>query len=241
MTTPLEIITTAMDDAGVLGVGQTPLAEDTNKAFKKLNGMIAQWQRKRWLIPYLVDTALVSTGAQTYTVGPGGDFDIARPDRLEDGNYLRQLNSNTQPNLVDSTLTLLPSREDYSRISLKQLQAFSNYIFYDPIYPLGVIYPIPIPQAGSYEIHILTKATLGQFTSLVQTITLPPEYIPALEWNLAQRLRIAYRLPEDKDLNAMARDSLNLIRGANTQIPRLGMPQGLIRGSLYNIYGDNLY
>lgn len=240
MATPLDIINTALDDAGVLGVGQTPLAEDTNKAFNKLNDMIAQWQRKRWLIPYLVDSPIISTGAQSYTVGPGGDINIARPDRLEDGCYLRQL-INSSPNQVDNPLEIIESHETYASISLKQLTSFSNYIFYDSAYPLGRIFPYPIPQANIYEIHILTKAILGQFTSLTQTIILPPEYKPALEWNLAQRLRVAYRFPKDEELNAMARDSLNLIRGANAQIPRLRMPTALVRGLLYNIYADRNY
>lgn len=240
MTTPLDIITQGLKIAGVLGVGQTPLAEDTNDAFNLMNGMMSQWQRKRWLVPYLVDTGLISTGASTYSVGPSGDFNISRPDKLEDGCYIRQL-TNSSPNQVDTPVTLITSMENYTSISLKQLTSFQQYIYYQPTYPRGTIYPYPLPQASVYELHILTKASLGQFTSLAQTIILPLEYIPALEWNLAQRLRIAYRLPKDEELNAMARDSLNLIRTANTQVAVMRMPSSVTRGPLYNFFGDNIY
>jgi hypothetical protein len=37
----------------------------------------------------------------------------------------------------------------------------------------------------------------------------------------------------------LAKDSLNVIRGANTQIPRLRMPNALRQpGSRYNIFND---
>ena len=90
-----QIINLALKDAGIIGVGQTPNAEDVNDSFTRLNWMIDQWAQKRYLIWHLVDLAKVSTGAQSYTVGPGKDFDIAlRPDRLE-AAFLRQLNAGT--------------------------------------------------------------------------------------------------------------------------------------------------
>src|ERR1700722_5997638 len=94
--TPLDIVTQALKKAGVLGVGQTPLAEDTNDAFYDLNDMIAQWARKRWLMWHLLDVPLVSTGAMSYTVGIGGNFNTPRPDRLE-AAFFRQIVP-SQPN-----------------------------------------------------------------------------------------------------------------------------------------------
>ncbi|UIY28698.1 hypothetical protein LZK73_18380 [Neorhizobium galegae] len=43
MTTARALITLAMKDAGVLGVGQTPLSEDMNDGLTNLNAMVAQW------------------------------------------------------------------------------------------------------------------------------------------------------------------------------------------------------
>lgn len=239
MTTPSDIILNAMKKAGVLGVGQSASGEDFHDAFVDLQYMLAQWQRKRWLIWHLVDVSKVSTGAQTYTVTSGGDFDVARPDRIE-AAFIRQLITGA-PNQVDRRLTVLESREDYNNITVKRLGTLSDCIFYDAAYPTGILYPYPVPQASIYEIHISVKEQLGQLTSLGQTLVLPPEYMAALVWNLSQRLRIAYRLPKDDQIIAMAKDSLNLIRDANTQIPRLMMPRGLASNSSYNIYSDQGY
>ena len=239
MVTPLDIVTQSLKKAGVLGVGQTPLAEDTNDALLDLNDMIAQWARKRWLMWHLLDVHKVSTGAMSYTVGVGGDFNTPRPDRLE-AAFFRQL-VQSQPNQVDYPLELIESRETYNNIALKSLSTFPTSIFYDAAYPLGVIYPWPVPQATIYEIHLTVKDTLTQFSSLTQTINMPPEFIAAMKFNLAIRLRQAYMLPVDPALVALAKDSLAVIRGANTQIPTLVMPSDLIRPGLYNVYSDQFY
>jgi hypothetical protein len=232
-----EIINDALQMSGVIGVGQTPLADNTSLGLRLLNQMVGQWNRKRWLIYRLVDTSFAMTGAQSYTVGAGGNFNIARPDRLE-AAYFRQtaLPPNEQ---VDYPLQILESREDYSRISLKQLNSFGYYIWYDANYPLGSVYPWPI-LSNQYELHILTKAVLSTLATLATSVALPPEYEAALLWNLAFRLRAAFQLPPDETVTAMAKDSLNVIRGANAQIPRLSMPAAVSnRGSIFNIYSDS--
>jgi len=238
MTNPLEIITQSLKKAGVLGVGQTANAEDTNDAFLDLNDMIAQWRRKRWLVWTLVDISKVSTGAVSYTVGAGMDFDVARPDRLE-AAFLRQLLG--APNNVDYPLEIIESREIYNDIALKQLASFPSYVYYDSAYPTGVLYPWPVPQADIYEIHLSLKVDLPAFATLVQDVNMPPEYVAALKYNLAIRMRQAYQLPIDRSLVALADEALNVIRGANTQISRLSMPTSLVRHGIYNIYSDTTY
>jgi hypothetical protein len=141
-----------------------------------------------------------------------------------------------------SPLTVLQAREDYDRIALKQLASFPSYIFYDPVYPAGVLYPWPIPQASIYEIFVITKVELAAITSLATEINLPPEYQAALHYNLCARLRPAYQLPPDPSIVALAKDALNTVRGANTQIPRAVMPRSLVmRGGGYNVWSDQGY
>ena len=49
MTTARDFVTLAMKEAGVLGVGQTLLAEDINDGFTILNMMLEEWQQAKWL------------------------------------------------------------------------------------------------------------------------------------------------------------------------------------------------
>ena len=109
----------------------------------------------------------------------------------------------------------MSARETYNNISLKELNAFPSYVFYDSAYPLANVYPWPVPAANIYEIHLTVKDLLPQFSSLSQVIVLPPEYYAALKFNLAVRLRQAYQLAPQPDLNVLAKDALNVIREAN--------------------------
>lgn len=239
VVTPLVLIQQSLKMSGVLGIGQTANPEDTNDAFLQINMMLSQWQRKRWLVYALETYSKVSTGAVSYTVGPGQDFDVARPDKLESA-FFRQLNT-SQPNQIDYPLQIIQSREDYNLIAIKQLQSFPMYIFYDSAFPIGSVFPWPVPQSTIYSIHITLKAVLSQLLTLTQSINLPPEYYAAIQWNLSKRLRAMYQLPEDSTINQMAKDSLNVIRMANTQISTLQMPSRLIRDGLYNVFSDQTY
>jgi hypothetical protein len=234
-TTPSDLITLALKTTNVLGVGQTASAEDMNDAFNLLNMMMAQLQRRRYMIYQLVTVSKQATGAQSYTVGPGGDFDIPRPAKLESA-FFRQ-NQNT-PLPVDYPFQILRAVEDYNRISIKNLNSFPQVIYYDGAFPIGNVYPWPIPN-NQYEIFLTVMQQLQQFSTIHDTIVLPPEYSAALMWNLVLELGVAFGLPENPRAEKKAEASLRIIEEANAQIPLLQMPTALKKNSgTFNIYGD---
>lgn len=236
INTPGDIVLQALKRCNAIGIGQTPAAEDAADAFDTMNGMISQWNRKRWLCWALDDISCASTGAISYTIGPGQSFATSRPDRLE-AAYVRLLPViNNQP--FDRWLDLIDSHEDYSTLGLKNLQSYPMSIFYDSQFPIGNIYPYPVGPAGQYEYHILVKNQIEPFTSLAEEIRadVPPEYFEALSWNLAARLRPAYGLPPDPSVINLAKISLNVIRQANVQVPTLSMPAGYPRNG--GLVGD---
>lgn len=239
ITTAGDLIKLALKEAGVIGVGQAPMAEDSTDSMDLLNGMIAQWNRRRWLVYHLVDVTCQGNGALFYTVGPGGDFNVVRPDRIE-AAFFRQTTNQPPSNNVDYPLVPVWSREEYNDIALKSLASFPQLFFYDSGYPFGSLYVWPLPS-NQYEIHISIKDTLQSFTSLSQQINLPPEYNEALHYNLALRMRPLYQLPPDPQLVTLAKLALNTIKNANAQIPPLNMPADLVHGRNYNIYSDQQY
>lgn len=257
--TVADFLTLALIDAGILGIGQIAQAEDIQNALKRVNYMISQWNRKRWLIYNLTDVSVITTGNLSYSIGPGCDFNTPRPDRIEDGCFLRQspqtegagigtfeigvsaigVGAQQAGQPIDYPLQLLPSREDYNRIRLKTMGTWPSIIFYDSNWPTGTIYAWPVPQANQYELHILVKHQLTPFSSLTQIINLPPEYEAALSYNLQVRLRVAYRMPADPAMIELAKDALNVIRGANVQVPTMKMPPSVIGAQRsYNVYSD---
>jgi len=237
MTTARALITLAMKDAGVLGVGQTPLAEDMNDALTNLNAMMAQWARRRWLVYSLQDVAFQATGAISYSLGAAGDIDIPRVDSIASA-YFRQT-VGAPGNMVDYPLTILNAREDYNNIALKGMSSFPSVLFYDSGWPLGQLFIWPVPSE-IYEIHISVKTPLQNFATLNDEVSLPPEYEEALRLNLAVRLRVSYRLPFDPQLNGLAKIATNTVKNSNTQIPLMQFPSDLPRnvGGRYNIFSD---
>ncbi len=232
INTPGDLITFTLKAAGVLGVGQSALPEDYNDAFDALNAMLGVWNRNRWLVWHLLDVSIVSTGAQSYTIGHAGgvagDFDTPRPDRIE-AAFARLLVGTSTANQIDVPLEVLQSREDYNRIAFKMLATtYPTCVFYDSAYPIGTIYVWPVPRAGTVEIHLSLKETLTQFTSFTQAINMPGEFLEALWTNLAIRLAPIYQYETRPEVIALAKASLATIRGANTQIPKLRMPRGLL-------------
>lgn len=239
MTTAQDIISLALRDAGVLGVGQTADASDTQDAFKKLNWLIAQWRRRRWLVFQLVTYSVRMTGAQSYSVGPGGTLDVTpRPDKIESA-FLRQLNINPPGQQIDYQMDIIPARETYDRLDMKGLNSWSYYLYYQSSYPLGYLFPWPVPEGGDqFDLFVTFKDVLQKFTTINEVVNLPEEYEAALELNLAVWLCPGYTRPVDPELKNLARNALDVLRVANTQIPLMRMPDYLQGPTMYNIYSD---
>ena len=166
----------------------------------------------------------------------------ARPAKIESA-FLRQIQI-ASPNQVDYPMRILQSMEDYNRIALKSLQSFPGAVFLDPGWPLAQCYFYPVPQASIYSINVSVMEQLpASFATLATALNLPFEYYSAIMYNLALRLRGPFQIPSypGDQLPALAKNSLNVLRGANTAIAALGMPAQLTRPGIYNIFSDRNY
>lgn len=243
MATANDVVIQAAKKAGVLGDGQSLGGGDLDDGLADLGDMLSLWNEKRWLVWHLMDFSYTSTGITStgYSVGPSGNFNMTpRPSRIESA-FVRQLV--TSGLNVDYPLTVVPSREEYSRLSLKALQSFPKYVWYDSSVPLGRLFLYPWPQASTYEIHIQVKDVWPvTLTSGSSFDNYPRFSIPAMKFNLARILRQSYGkgLRPDPELNLLAKDALATMRNAQVQIPELVMPVMLIRPQRYNIYSDQL-
>lgn len=240
MATGQDVVTAALKKAGILGVGRNASAQDTTDALSDLNDMIAEWNTQRWMVWDLLVDGFVSDGRTTpYTIGPGGNYNVSRrPDRLESG-FLRQLVP-TGLN-VDTPIEIIPAGEEYDRLSLKQLTSFTLYAFLDSVWPVGNIFLYPWPNASQYQIFFRLKDVIPIVTANTDLTAIPDQYMAAMKFNLARRLRQAYGkgLQPDIELNNLARNSLDVVKQSNLQIPELICPKVLtMTSSSYNILSD---
>lgn len=231
-----DLVSYALRISGILGVGQVALAQDTADALTAFTVMLTQWQARRWLVFRLEELECPVVSAQpTYSVGPGGDLDTGsarRPTDIE-AAYIRQLIGSAGPSSlpVDFLLRRIDSREEWSRIALKNLQSWPGRYFYDPVVPQGVFYVWPIPIQTFFELHVAAKPDISQWVQPgtdTDTI-LPAEADEALIYGLASTLRANYQLPPSPGIELKATTTLRTLRSTNFRIGRLNMPMGLSR------------
>jgi hypothetical protein len=241
--TGLSILTDAYLMAGVIGQGQVVNGFDTALGFRRMNGMISQWNTQRWMIFHLLSLGFTSLGQTApYTVGPGANYNVARrPDRIEKA-WVRQLVSGGLP--VDTPLTVWQAREQYDLATLKQ--SFVSYprgVFLDTAWPVGNLYIYPWPTASMYQIFIDMKDVLPVFTAQTLAASLPDQYLECIKTNLARRIRQNYGkgMKPDPELNILAKSALSIVKDSNLQVPELQMPIGVpgtMQGN-YNIFSDS--
>jgi hypothetical protein len=230
-----DLVAYALRVAGVLGVGQVPLTQDTSDAETALGLMLEQWQRKRWLVFRLEEKNTPAiAGKGVYAIGPdpAGDLFVRRRPGSIEAAYLRQLTGSSPASLpVDYPLRRIGSREEWSQIALKRLGSWPSAFFYDPTVRDGTVYIWPVPMQEFFELYLVFPQDLRPLALDVDLEDfLPPETEEALVYNLAMRLRLNYQLPPDPGLAAAARASLNTLRQTNFAMQPLGMPAGLMRG-----------
>lgn len=255
--TARKLIELALQDSGWVGLGQSAPQDTINKAFIRLNWLISYWATRRWFAYRVADLSFTSTGARSYSVGSGGDFNINsdfNADFNEDfgagqpwgfrpvkviGAYGRLLSASPgQP--VDYNLIPILSMQDYAKLQLKFMTPFPTHFFYDPTSPRGTVYFWPIPPTGQWELHILVPQPVLTLATLDSYVFLPPEYQMVLELSLARWLRSAAKLPADPELNALLTSAVAGLKNNNARIANLQMPVGVIRSGRYNIYSDGL-
>lgn len=223
-----DLLTTVLKSSGILGIGQSAMPDDLSTGLDLLRALIAQWQKKRWLV-FVEQTVSVaaSTGAQSYTIGPGCDFDVnGRPDHISRG-YIRILAS-AAPHLVDVPIDVVDAREDYAMISIKTLGTIPALVYYESGYPTGQIFFWPVPPASQYGLFLVLKVPLPTYVSTADPLNLPDEYIEALIWSMCVRMQMSYGLQARGDHVAAAKQAMNTLRQANAQIPQLAAPIGMV-------------
>lgn len=227
MTTWSQLIALCLRDAGITGMGQTPNAQMMQDAVDRANLQLDEWREDEFVIFRLDDLSYNMTGAASYTVGPGGQFNIAVRPELIDGAFIRQMTNAQTP--VDYQIEVLNSRIDYSRITIKSLTgAPSDLLWYDNAYPIGTVYPWPIPTSQvPYQLHLLIRALLDKIDDPTATILLPPRYGNMLYWNLCMIFREAFGYPPRPLTVKRAGATLRNIRRKNAHIPKLLMPNGI--------------
>lgn len=211
-TTCRDIIRAALRTMGVLATGENPTADEQADALYSLNRMIEQWSIQRLFI-YSITEEIFSfvPNQQSYTLGPGGDFDTTRPNKIQDMNV--RINPGTTSQL-DIPMNIL-NQQQWAKIGVKLTQSsWPTHVYPDMQYPLVVLNFWPIPQEAQ-NIEMFSWKNLTKFADVNQQVIMPPGYEDALIYNLAVRLCPEYGKASSQELQGLATSAKMHIKTEN--------------------------
>lgn len=208
-----DLIYGALKLLGVLGQGQTPSAQDLSDAFVILNLMLDEWSTENLIIfGKTSQTFTFISGQQVYTMGPSGNFNTARPIRIE--NALCQIPGSGAQSTIELPIRIL-NQDEWAVIFVKGTQSsIPTRLFVQDTYPLATLNFWPEPNVAN-NVVLWTWSPLLQFSSVNSTVALPPGYANAIKYSLCLKLAPDYGRTPDPLIVAEAKSTRGKIKRVN--------------------------
>lgn len=225
----IDLIKKSMRLIGALATGETPSADEAQDGLRALNDVLESWSLESLAVyGRLPEVFATIAGQSTYTVGTGGNWNTDRPVSID--------NMYTTVNGFDYVATEW-SLEQYNSVGLKtQRQPYAQRWVFINDAPLAQIILWPTPSAA-VPITIDMPRLLTQVATISTILTLPPGYVRALQYAVAEELAPEYG--SAIDVSARARAAKSLIKRANRTSRTMGFDPSLVQSgdASASIYG----
>ena len=225
MSTVSDLCQSALEDLGVLGAGETMASQDLDTCFKSLNQLMDSWAAQRLTIYTVTATTwTIVSGTGQYTVGTGGDVNVARPEYVQGVSFT---DSSTSPVLE---LPLARYTDiGWSRIALKTLTStLPTGFYYNYVYPLATIDLWPVPTSSTLSGVMYAPQATAQFAATSTTVALPPGYERFIVKNLAMEVAAKFGAIPSPGIIQAAMRSMAVIKAANNRASDMSMPAGAL-------------
>lgn len=232
MTTARDLIKDALRKIHVLGKGQSLDSDEANDALRLLNSMLSMWSVQGDMVYISSKETFPLTGAGTYTIGTGLDFNTVAP--------LYITSAYVTSGTIDYELHKIDDKE-YSAIAQKTISSsIPEYYYYDDN-PTARIYLYPV-DSGATSITINSIKPLTAFATLDTVYDMPAEYEIALVYNLAVLIAPEYEKEPTMSVMRVAKESKVAIQTQNKRNDKRlasldGIPsRGQATGNIYQGY-----
>ncbi len=215
-TVQASIIVPALREIAAIQAGEEGTTAEVTDAFDRLNMMLDTWATDNLTIPSVTrTTATITANQASYTVGASANINIAKPVFIEKVNFQDTF---LTPDMEYSLGDLL-TEQQYAAIPMKALTApYPISVYWNPTYittGYGTLTPWPIPTSTTLQWVVYAWTAIVQFSTLSETVVLPPGYREALTTNLAVLLTTQWGRQPHPVLVKRASDSLASIKRAN--------------------------
>lgn len=186
MTTGQDIAYGALRQISSVTPGEPIDGSEASNVLTVINRLLAAFSMEWGLINVITQEQFaLSVGQTSYTIGPGGNFNTVRPDTIFNVWVYDTLSAIRYP------IRML-SDNQYNAITLNTIQSIPKAIYYDPQFPLGVIYIYPTSSLTTYQLWLESYKPIAQFPTLTSTMNLPGEYFEELVMLTADELAPEY-------------------------------------------------
>lgn len=196
-----------------LKAGRVPSTDQYAEALTAANSMLGRWSANRLTAFQVVfETVTLTAGDKSYTMGPSGDFNTPRPQRIERANLLVSSDNRQPIEVVDV--------DGWSNVVSQDTQGQPDILYNDRGSPQSTLRFNYTPDQN-YQVELYSWKAFTRFSAGTDTITFPPEYEEAIVYNLAVRLAALNGTTQlmDPEVREIARTSLMDIESLNAPSP----------------------
>lgn len=216
-----DLLTSSYRTINVLATGEDMTADMGQDGLEMLNEileMLNGTQSQVYSIQPIRFPITVAKGA--YTLGPGGDWDTARPLGIDRMVFITEANDWPMRELHD---------QEWQDISPKTLQSSISSGWHDDrAFPLRTINLFPVPSFANRFVDIYRWIELTSAADLDTIIDFPPLYRRFVRYYTAISLAPEYEQPVSADLNRMFLDVKARVQRLNVRIDPLRVDFALI-------------
>ena len=246
-----QMITRALVDLRVLGVGRSVTKAHTDVALPYLQEIVDSWKTNRWAT-YRVDRNrfMLASGTSEYTLGPGGTLHVKGT-----GASLTY-----KPHWLTSAKTNQAGDDYEYPVSIWRRTAWLNQrqkglddervraIYMEPGIEHNTVHLWPVPESPTYDLILATPATFEAFADLDTKYPLQEGYHYALRTKLRNMIGTPFGKPPSPDMILEANSAFAMIADQNDDGPPELAPNplneavsgGRESGS-YDVYSDSYY
>jgi len=190
MSTPQDLINKALVLSGDIGSGDSVSASDNELALFLLNNILEDFSLDK-LLAYSITRVELALNAnqQSYTIGAGGNFNIAVPININRASLLYNNHETPLETFNINTWQLL---------SNKFTSGLPKALYTDNNFPLSTIYLYPVSTDGLAKLVLYLQTPLQTINAdnLTQEIYLPPGYQQAITYSLAYEMSLTTDSPK---------------------------------------------
>jgi hypothetical protein len=218
VTTPRSLIARAARSINFIGPGQSLAASEENDAYEIYREMLESWNNQGLALYATTRNEFTLTATnQTYTIGDGATFNIARPDKILKAAWQDSAG-------LEVEIPVLDTFQQWGSISVKSTtSSLPQLVYLETDYDASgfatvLVYPVP---TATLTLVLYLQQRLS-VVALTAPIKLPDGYLRAIRLQLAVELGPEFNTPVRPDIIALAASAMGWLKSRNSRPRPMG-------------------